>query len=242
MRNLVPVLLLLSCPLLPGQIVLKIGPEPFTTPVEGTPVTFIGTGTVKLFTPPGQQKMEVEIDSQIDLSGLQSAVPGIVQKKGNRNDDCGDIVRLHTVELRASADVFVAAHYERWSCAIGKNKLFEQSGDMTITLALTVANGGRELAVNSTVKSFHADGVLGGLMQSSVVGPYLTDWLQAKIRDAVNPANLKASFPAGLSQYNPVFKSARFVDLASGKLGAAIAATFSLDQEQAQKLTGNLKH
>ena len=114
--------------------------------------------------------------------------------------------------------------------------------DMTITLALTVANGGRELAVNSTVKSFHADGVLGGLMQSSVIGPYLTDCLQAKIRDAVNPANLKASFPAGLSQYNPVFKSARFVDLGSGKLGAAIAATFSLDQEQAQKLMGNLKH
>jgi hypothetical protein len=32
------------------------------------------------------------------------------------------------------------------------------------------------------------------------------------------------------------------VDLGSGKLGAAIAATFSLDQEQAQKLMGNLKH
>ena len=241
MRSLIPVLLLV-CPLLPGQIVLKIGPEPFTTPVEGTQVTFIGTGTVKLFTPPGQKKMEVEIDSQIDLSGLQGAVPGIVQKKGNRNDDCGDIVRLHTVELRASADVFVAAHYERWSCAIGKNKIFEQNGDMMIGLALTVASAGRELAVNSTVKSFHADGVLGGLMQSSVVGPYLTDWLQAMIRDAVNPASLKASFPAGLSQYNPVFRSARFVDLGSGKLGAAIAATFSLDQEQAQVLMGNLKH
>ena len=85
MHSLVPVLVLVSCPLLPGQIVLKIGPEPFTAPVEGTQVTFIGTGTVKLFTPPGQQKMAVEVDSRIDLSGLQGVIPGIVQRKGNRN-------------------------------------------------------------------------------------------------------------------------------------------------------------
>lgn len=233
---------LLLASALHGQITVKFGPESFTTMVEGTPVNTVGSGTVRLFTPPGQKRVEVEVTSLIDLSALQLVVPGIVQRKGNRNDDCSEVVRLHTVDVRASAEVYVAGHYERWTCAIGKNRLFEQNGDVTITLAIVIADQGRKFVVNAAVKDIHADGAIGGLLSRSVVGPYLTDWLKAKIVEALDPSNLKASFPAGLSAYHPAFTSARFVDLGSGKLGAAIAATFSVDQDQAQTLLQNLRH
>ncbi len=107
-----------------AQITVKFGPESFATAVEGTPVTFIGRGTVKLSTPPSQQRVDIAVDLEIDLSDLQRVVPGIVQKKGNRNDDCSEIIRLHTVALRASAEVYVGGHYERWSCAIRQEQAF----------------------------------------------------------------------------------------------------------------------
>ncbi len=124
----------------------------------------------------------------------------------------------------------------------GKNKLFEQNGDVTIALDLVVQNQGRQLGLNPRIKDIHADGALGGLMRDAVVGPYLMDWLRSKLLEALDPANLKASFPAGLSPYDPIIKAARFVDLGGNKLGAAITATFSVTQDQAQKLIGNLKN
>lgn len=224
-----------------AQVTLKLGPESFSTPVEGMPVTFAGSGTVKLFTPPGAQRMDVAIDSVIDLSDLQRVIPAIVQAKGNKNDDCSEIVRLHTVALRATGDVYVGGHYERWTCAIGKNKVFEQNGDVTIGLTLAVRKAGKELGVDAVVKDVHADGAIGGILRGPVMGPYLTDWLKAKLVQVINPSNLRGSFPAGLSAYNPTFTSAKFVDLGSGKLGATLAATFSLNQDQAQQLIANLR-
>jgi len=224
-----------------AQIQLKFGPESFSTPIEGTSVTFVGTGTLKLFTPAGQERMDVEINSSVDLSNLQQVIPGIVQAKGNKNDDCSEVIRLHTVDLRSSADVYVGAHYERWTCFIGKNKIFEQNGDVTIGLALAVRPGGKEIGVDTTIKKIDGDGVLGTIFKSSLVGPYLTDWLSAKILQAIDPSNLKGSFPAGLTAYNPTFRTAKFVDLGSNKLGVALTATFSLSQDQAQQLINNLK-
>jgi len=231
----------ISCAGLFGQVTLKFGPESFTIPVEGVPVSFIGRGTLKLFTPPGAQRMDVEIDSTIDLSSLQQVMPGLVQAKGNKNDDCSEVIRLHTVDLRSSAEVYVGAHYERWSCFIGKAKLFEQNGDVTIAMSLEIKSDGKELAVDARVKEIHADGALGGIFRNSIVGPSLTDWLKAKMLQAIDPSNLKGSFPAGLTAYNPTFKSAKFLDLGSGKLGVSLLATFSLNQDQAQKLIENLR-
>lgn len=143
--------------------------------------------------------------------------------------------------------MYIGGHFEKWGClyfggkVVGKSKV-EQNGDVTVGLTLGVAKDGKGLELNTQIKAANMDGALGGLMKSSLTGSYVTDWVKGMIQKAIDPTNLKQSFPADLNAFNPVIKSAKFVDLGSNKLGVATTAKFSLSQDQAQKIIDSLRN
>jgi hypothetical protein len=100
-----------------AQITLTFGPETFNQDVEGTSVPFSSKGTIQATTVSNGLDLLVTLDG--DLSGLQAAFTGIVQRKVNVNDDCGQRLRMHTVGLSpsgSSASIFLAGHFEQWGC------------------------------------------------------------------------------------------------------------------------------
>jgi len=190
--------------------------------------------------------MDVDVDLTVDLAELQRVVPAIIQAKGQRNDTCAEVVRLHTIELRANADLYIGGHFEKWGCIslFGKQiktKLVEQDGDVTIGLTLAVQGDGKGIELKTHAKDAHMNGALGALMSNSLTGLYVTNWVTGAIQQAVDPGNLKQAFPPGLTAFNPVLQSARFVDLGSSHLGVTTALKFSLSQEEAQKLIDQLR-
>jgi hypothetical protein len=249
MRRLHLVLASVFCVSFPAaaQITLDFGPESFSIPVEGQNINFIGKGKASLFTPQGAQRMDVDVDLSIDLSDLQRAIPPIIQAKGNRNDTCSEVVTLHTIGLRSNADLYVGGHFEKWACAylfgklVGKTKVVEQDGDVTIGLSLGVQGDGKGLEIKTATKNAHMNGALGALMSNSLTGAYVTNSVTGAIQKAIDPGNLKHAFPAALNAYNPVVKSAKFVDLGSNKLGVNSILRFSLSQTEAQKLIDQLR-
>ncbi len=229
-----------------AQISIDFGPEDFSNVIEGEKINFRGNGKATIFTPKDKQRMDIDIHLTINLSGLQKALPNIIQLKGNRNDTCGEVIKLHTIDLRSNANLFIAGHFEQWSCwyIFGKqikNKLFEQNGDATLQLSFKIQPNGKGFSIETQVKDPHFDGLLGVMARNSMTGSYITQLLTSILQKSLDPSNLKQAFPTNLETYNPVLNSAKFVSLNSNELGVEATAHFSLSQGDAQILINNLR-
>lgn len=86
--------------------------------IEGRNISFPATGR---FSSSGSgSRFRVSYSISVGLSDLQDNIASMFRPKVNKSDDCGDVVRLQSVNLkpdssgRARADVNI--HYERWNC------------------------------------------------------------------------------------------------------------------------------
>jgi hypothetical protein len=238
-----------TCPDCPS-----VDPEAFRLDVTGMPVrwtldgrdvTMMARGTVTLKLEGSQ--LIARLDAIGDLSSLQSVLPSIVQARLNHNDDCDYVLNVHTVRARASgadALLFGAAHYEEWECpdiagiSLGKHRLFEQNGDVTVRIRPRIVND--DLVVTSNLEGVSADGVLGNLLGSDVFGPWIWDALDDLIPSTLRIATLRELYPPQLRAYRPRLYAVGFKDLGGGRLGLSAKAIVSVSGPQARDLLASI--
>ena len=183
-----------------------------------------------------------EIVASVDLADLQAKIPAIVRTAGNRNEPCGERIDLRAAALRPHAEhaaLFVGGRYERWGCLPwagldAAHLLYGQDGSASFELVPRAAPDG--IAIDTRVTAVRADGALGELLATRLLGDWLSERLAAVISRAFEADRLRVALPAQLAGLHPRFDSVRFTDLGQGRLGLVAEGKFALSPGQAGQL------
>lgn len=218
------------------RLPLELSSFPIDQSIQGQPVRFLVSGDILLISEGDTAGAQLSI--LVDMSDLQPKMAPILQALGNRDDDCGDKLQLHTVTLTPDsplAKVFIASHYENWGCidlfgTTGKTRLVEQNASATIRLTPKI-EGGQTITLQLEVTDVSADGLLKDLLKDNVLGPPLRKALIDALQSALGPP-LRVSLPEALKAYKPIFDRVWFVDLGSGKLGLKTEGRLDLTAAQ----------
>ncbi|SRR6266545_1102116 len=163
------------------RLTLELSSFPVDQSLEGQTVRFVISGDILLIEE--GETATTQLSVLADMSDLQAKIAPIVQRLGNRDDECGDQLRLHTVNLAPAdplAEIFIAGHYEKWVCVNlpfggrAKTRLFEQSASAKIRLTPRI-EGGQTITIASDVYDLDANGLFGGILKDNVLGPPLRD-------------------------------------------------------------------
>lgn len=207
------------------------------------------TGRVKIdFT---RQTLFADAVLNTNLSELQRGLPRIIQNHVNRNDDCNEIIRLHTVGLSPwgrSLRVYAAGHYEDWECPwfetpfgdveLGKHRLYEQDGDMTALL--TPQTNGNAVWMHVNVTSMNANGLLGNLLGSNWFGPWIRDMIMQSIPQTIQLGDIQSHLPGALRGFPIQLKDLWFYDAGGGQLGLHVEARVTVSSTYADRVWQNL--
>lgn len=237
-------LLLSAHEVLAVRLPFELSSFPIDQNLHGQSVRFFVSGDILLSDESGTASAQLSI--LVDMSDLQPKIAPIVQALGNRDEECGDKLRLHTVALSPAsplAEIFIAGHYERWGCihafgGTGKTRLFEQSASAKIRLIPRIEEG-QTIALQFEVTDLSADGLLRSFLEDNVLGPPLRKALIDALRPALG-SPLRVSLPEALRGYRPVFNQVQFVDIGGGKLGLKVDGRLDLTADQIQELLTGL--
>jgi hypothetical protein len=205
------------------SIPLRIQPRTLTQTIEGTAVDFVVSGDVDLVVE--EDVVRADIVATLALTDLQGKIALLLRARGEKHEECGDRISLHTIDLRPAgeaAELFVAGRYERWGCLGSlKTRVLSQSGSAKLWLTPRLEDAER-VGLASEIRELEADGLLGTLLADSFFGPTLRDELVALIRSALNTDQLSRAFPEELKPFHPVLDRAAFLDLGGGQLGLRV--------------------
>jgi hypothetical protein len=209
---------LVACPLQAAEpISLPFKTFSLTVPIESRRVELKVSGTASAIDK--GDALDVHADIVVDLADLRAQIGDIVRAKANRNDDCGDRLDVHTVDLRAAppgASLTAAAHYEKWACAFGaQTRLFEQNGD--VVLRLTPVVSGDTITMNVDLTEAHGDGGVGVMLRDAVLGSWLTEQLRTLFPNQLTVANIRDGLPAALRDIPATLDRVSIVDGGNGK-------------------------
>ena len=227
-----------------GPVAIEFGPETFNVDVDGTAVPFTTKGVIHAAnSSDGGLDIGIQFDS--DMTGLQGQLPAIIQKKVNASQTCGARVNINDVAVKPqnrNAILSMNGHYENWKCPpagflwLSKRppqKIYEQNGAARFRLEAKAAADGSGLEITPQLESVDVEGVLGKLLKTFFIGPFIRDILIHRIMQSVNAQNLKRSFPAALAEFKPQMQAARFTDIGGGKLGLSVSMTIHVNRTQA---------
>jgi uncharacterized membrane protein len=214
-------------------------------PVGGSTFDATLSGSVLLQLSADRLSASLSIDA--DLADLQSVIPSLVQSTANRSDSCDQVITLHTVNLSpsdATARLYVGGHFEQWACPWtevlgiridgGSHRLFEQNGDVTLWLTPYVSANTVTLTVQ--LGNLNADGLLGGLLGSEWLSPWIYQTVRDALPRAINVGNFQQMLPTTLRQFQPSLSAVRFFSTPRNTLGLHVDASFSVLGEQASAL------
>jgi hypothetical protein len=213
--------------------------------LQGQSVRFLVSGDILLLEEGDMAAAQLSV--LVDMADLQAKIGAIVQSLGNRNDECGDRLRLHTVTIMPGepvAEVVIAGHYEKWGCAYLFDKravmtrLVQQSASAKIRLNPQI-EAGKTIVLQSEVIELSANGLLHALLRDGVLGPPLRKALIDVLRTALGPP-LRINLPEALKGYDPSFERVRFVDLGGGKLGLKAEGRLNLSASQIREVLKGL--
>lgn len=223
----------------PGGI--TVDGQSFQTPVTGrVNVDFSGRTLYAHLT----------VDS--DLTALQNGLPPIMQRYVNRNDDCNEIINVHTISLAPQGNalrVYAAGHYEDWECPWtevlgmridgGKHRIFEQDGDATILL--TPQTNGDVIWMSVEVVRMNANGLLGELLRTDLFGPWIRDMILQSVPQTIQLGSIQQQLPPELRGFPIRLTRAAFYDRGSGRLGLRASATITVSPEFAETVWERLQ-
>jgi hypothetical protein len=228
-----------------AQVEIRIPTKHVISPIEGNSVNLVISGNAYLLTE--GQDIRLSLDLIGDLRDLQGKVPPIVQSKLAHNDDCDYILRPHTIRLSPAgneAALYVGAHYEKWACPwtdspfgrinLGKSKVFEQNGDLTLYVRPVIE--GNDVSAAVRAGDVHADGVLGAALRDGLLGPPIRDQIVRQIPSMMRFDNLRSALPDELRDLDIHLDSAEFFDQGGGILGLRVRGTLRATGAQASRL------
>ena len=221
----------------------KVGISPtYLSKIERDEFPPPGEETVKKFA----EALNQDTDELLALAGkVSSDLPAIIQQKVNASESCGARVDIHTIAVtpqNRNAILAMKGHYENWKCPpagfmwLSKRppqKIYEQNGAARFRLEAKASPDGAGLEITPELESVDVEGMLGKLLKTFFIGPFIRDILIHRIMQSVNAANLKRTFPPALAEFKPQMQAARFTDIGGGKLGLSVNMTLHVNKAQA---------
>jgi hypothetical protein len=195
--------------------------EPFTAkvPFDGREISLNVSGTA--MATDLDTALDVKADIVVSLADLRAQIGDVIRSKVNRDDECGDRLDIHTVDLRAEPPVAMldaSAHYERWGCGLGmKAALVKQNGDIRIRLIPVVKDD--TIQVDFDVVAVKANGVLGELLRDGVAGPLIVDQLRSLFPKTLTAGRLRDALPAAVRDVPAELSNVAIVDIHDGTPG-----------------------
>ncbi len=182
-----------------------------------------------------------KVEATTDLAGLQENIGAIMGALMNREDRCGERVRVKEATITPEIPMAVAMarlHYERWVCSPGYGGTREMTeGNATVEMKLTAGVGENgQVRVAAEMMQVEAERFFADLLKSGTLGEELREKMAGAVMAAVG--NLKAELPAA---GEATTRSARFASPREGELSVVLDGEMQMTEEQAKAFGEQLK-
>lgn len=182
-----------------------------------------------------------KVEATTDLAGLQENIGAILGALMNREDRCGERVRVKEATITPEIPMAVAMarlHYERWVCSPGYGGTREMTeGNATVEMKLTAGVGENgQVRVAAEMMQVEAERFFADLLKSGTLGEELREKMAGAVMAAVG--NLKAELPAA---GEATTRSARFASPREGELSVVLDGEMQMTEEQAKAFGEQLK-
>ncbi len=184
-----------------------------------------------------------------DLSDLQRNLTPLLSSQLDKDEHCGDRIAIQNATLTPADPAGLAVvqlHVERWACIkiMGKQaakKLIGGEAQIQIKLTPQIDEDRTSLRLVPEVGDIQADGSLGELLRSGVLG----DAIREKVHNAILSAlqkgtNVGATLPPAVQDYVTI-QNAEFKDAGDGRLLVVLDGEARITQEQLRLLTDQVK-
>jgi hypothetical protein len=178
-----------------------------------------------------------KVEATTDLADLQANIGAILGAMMNKEDRCGERIRVKEVNLTPEIPVggaLVRMHYERWVCSAGYGGNREMTeGNATVDMKVTAGVGADgQVAISSEIVHVEAERFLADLLKSGAMG----DGLKEKMSSAVMAAivDLKTVVPAAGDSVTA--RSVRFASPREGELSVVVGGEMRMSEAQAKEM------
>jgi hypothetical protein len=177
-----------------------------------------------------------KVEATTDLSDLQDNFSGVLGAMIDREERCGERIRVQQATLDPdipSSKAMARLHYERWVCSAGYGGTREMSeGNATVNLKLTVGlDASGQAGISTELEQVEADRFFGDLLKSGELGAQLRAKTSAAVMAAL--ANVKTAVPGA---EGATARSVRFVSPREGELSVVVGGELRMSAEQAQEM------
>jgi hypothetical protein len=230
------------------ETVFKIPPVKIPLDIKDQPIT-ITTSAVLTISSKDRNGAIVNLELTGDLSDLQQNLTGLLSSQLNKDDHCGERIAIQNTSIAPAEPASVALiqlHFERWECVklLGRQaakKLIGGDAQIQIKLTPSIDEGGTGLRLVPEVGEIHADGSLGELLRSGMLGGTIREKIQNAMLSALQKAaNMDETLPPAVRSYVTI-RNAKFKDAADGRLLVVLDGEARVTQEQVRLLSNQVK-
>jgi hypothetical protein len=190
----------------------------------------------------GQNTFKLELTA--DLSDLQRNLTDILRTQLDKNNRCGERIRILSGALSSSepaSQVVLQLHVERWTC-LGRetNEMAEGDAAIEVRLAPSIGEDGA-LRLTPKIARVEAQGLIGEWLRSGSLGETLRDTIAESLLSVLRQGeDLKTTLPP-VARANTKLQRAQFQGTGSGKLLAVLEGEIRMSNEQVTSFTSELK-
>jgi hypothetical protein len=182
-----------------------------------------------------------KVEATTDLSDLQDNFSGVLGAMINREERCGERIRVQQATLDPQIPLSTAMarlHYERWVCSAGYGGTREMSeGNATVNMKLTVAlDASGQVGISTELEQVEADRFFEDLLKSGELGAQLRAKTSAAVMAAL--ANVKTAVPGAEGE---TARSVGFVSPREGALSVVVGGELRMSAEQAKEMERQVK-
>jgi hypothetical protein len=207
------------------------------------PITITTSGVISKGAAEGGQNT-FKLDLIADLSDLQRNITDILRTQLDKNDRCGERIRIQDAALSSSepaSQVVLQLHVERWAC-LGReaNEMAEGNATIEVKLASSIGEDGA-LRLKPEIARVDAQGLIGEWLRSGSLGETVRDAIAESLLSVIRQGeDLKTTLPPA-ARGNAKLQRAQFQGTGSGKLLAVFDGEIRMSNEQVISFTSELK-
>ncbi|RSL16830.1 hypothetical protein EDE15_2355 [Edaphobacter aggregans] len=228
--------------------VIKVPPIKIPLDVKGQPITITASAILTVSTK-NRTLTTLHLQLTGDLSDLQANLTSLLSSQLDKDDRCGDRIAIQNATLTPTdpaSQALVQLHVERWVCikALGKQvtrRLINGDAQLPITLTPAIDEDGTSLRLVPEVGEIQADGSLGELLRSGLLGDTIREKVHNTILSALQKGtDLNATLPPAVQGYVTI-QNAQFKDAGDGRLLVVLDGEARITQDQIRLLSEQVK-
>lgn len=228
--------------------VIKVPPVKIPLDVKGQPITITASAILTVSTK-NRTLTTLHLQLTGDLSDLQANLTPLLSSQLDKDDRCGDRIAIQNATLTPTdpaSQALVQLHVERWVCvkALGKQitkRLINGDAQLPIKLTPAIDEDGTSLRLVPEVGEIQADGSLGELLRSGLLGDTIREKVHNTILSALQKGtNLNATLPPAVQGYVTI-QNAQFKDAGDGRLLVVLDGEARITQDQIRLLSEQVK-